>query len=318
MNWGRLAFLLWPALAVCSPLGDAHPLRNVPEGAAALPFSLKDSQGKVYGLDAFQGRPLVICYFRPGQAFSEKVLGWLSSSHAQFSNQGVSFLGVYYQAPDEAAIPMARVPFPILQDPQREFYGSWGLFILPTTIVLDREHRVRATFSSSQSDFERFPHAINKILGIKEQPVRTLVTASTATALSPQLRLAQALWDKKQPQEALALLEPLNRSREADCASETLAATALLHLERAAQARPLLEKCLQENPAHVEAGLLLGRALTLLGEYPAAESRLTQAAVLTPDSQRAHFYLGNLYEKMGRQDRALAEYRKALEHLLAP
>ena len=311
----RLATLLL-LLAPClgATLGDAHPLRNVKAGEAAPPFSLKDAKGKVHQLEKYKGKPVVLCYFRPGQTFSESVLASLGKAHAQFSGKGVVFLALTNSAPEG---PTTTPPFPVLDDGQRDFYGSWGLFILPTTIVLDREHRVSAAFGSRQADFDdALAHSLNVILGIKETVRRSAASVALEPSTRSEVLMARGLLDQSKPSEALALLEPLLKAPGAGCPAQVPAADALLRLKRAAEAKPLLAACLKADPASGEGALLMGRALTLLGEHAPAEEWLKKALMSTPGNPAARFYLGALYEKTGRKDQALNEYRGALERLV--
>jgi len=311
-----LLLLLTPCMG--GTIGDAHPLRNVQPGESALPFSLKDAKGRVHQLEQYKGKPLVLCYFRPGQSFSDDVLNVLGKAHAQFSGKGVAFLALRHSSSEDSSAPAQGLPFPILDDDQREFYGSWGLFILPTTIVLDREHKVRAAFGSRQADFEEaLTHSINGVLGIKEAPQRPAEAAAPSSAAAPELHLAQGMLDRGRAQEALAMLEPQLKKKGADCHLQTLASEALLNLKRPAEAKPLLAACLKADPSSGGAALLMGRALTMLGEYGPAEEHLKAAMMRTPGNPATRYYLGELYEKTGRKDQALAEYRTALERLLS-
>lgn len=306
-RFAALLLLLTPCLGATA--GDAHPLRNVKAGETAPPFALKDARGKVHHLDQYKDKPVVLCYFRPGQTFSEAALDSLGKAHAQFSPKGVVFLAL-----SSAAGPANAAPFPVLGDEQREFYGSWGLFILPTTIVLDKDHRVSSAFGGRQADFdEALAHALNAVLGIKEKARRTAASATLGPALRPEVRLARGLLEQGKTAEALALLEPLLESSDAGCPAQAPAADALLRMKRAAEAKLLLAACLKSDPSSSEGAVLMGRTLTLLGEYAPAEDWLKSALLRTPGSPAARFYLGDLYEKTGRKDQALAEYRAALE-----
>lgn len=314
----RLAVLLL-LLAPClgATLGDAHPLRNVKAGEAAPPFALKDAQGKVHQLEKYKGKPVVLCYFRTGQTFSESVLVTLAKAHAQFSGKGVVFLALTHRDPEETAGRATAPPFPVLDDGQRDFYGSWGLFILPTTIVLDRDHKVAAAFGSRQADFDdTLVHSLNVILGIKETVRRSAASVALEPSVRPEVGMARGMLERSKAAEALALLEPLLKAPGAGCPEQVPAADALLRLKRTAEAKPLLAACLKADPSSGEGAMLMGRTLTLLGEYAPAEEWLKNALMRTPGNPAARFYLGDLYEKTGRKDQALAEYRAALERVV--
>jgi tetratricopeptide (TPR) repeat protein len=76
-------------------------------------------------------------------------------------------------------------------------------------------------------------------------------------------------------------------------------------------ARPLLEKVEQLNPAfglvHLDLGILDSEA----GRNEDALRELTEAAKLTPNDVNVHWRLGRLYRSEGKKDEAKAEFDKA-------
>ncbi|MEK7383881.1 MAG: redoxin domain-containing protein, partial [Elusimicrobiota bacterium] len=146
-----LVLLALPGVSASS--SAANPMRNLEIAQKAPAFALKDEHGKPRSLEDYRGSPVVLCYFRPGQPFSVKTLAALARLSKRYSAQGVTFLGLWHKdAESDAALP--EVPFPLLDDGQRKFYGTYGLFILPTTAVLDKEHRLKAYFSSYHDGME--------------------------------------------------------------------------------------------------------------------------------------------------------------------
>lgn len=305
-----LVLLALPALS--ASLSAANPMRNLELGRKAHAFALTDERGKPRSLEDYRGRPVVLCYFRPGQPFSDKALSALARLSKRYSDKGAAFLGLWHKdAESDAKLP--EVPFPLLDDGQRKFYGTYGLFILPTTAVLDKEHRLKAYFSSYHDGMEEEAAAqLDEVLGIREaKKPYSLVSAPTE---DPRTGLARRLLKDGLAQEALSELEPALKAATR-CDERLLAAEILLKLSRPAEARIQASECLKLEPNSPRAALRLGRALFLLGETGPAEELLKKAAAASPDPQ-APRYLGDLYEKMGRKDEALVQYRAALERLL--
>ena len=310
-TYGLLMILLaLPALGASS--SAANPMRNLELGQKAHAFALIDERGKPRSLEDYRGRPVVLCYFRPGQPFSAKALSALARLSKRYTDKGAAFLGLWHKdAESDAALP--EVPFPLLDDGQRQFYGTYGLFILPTTAVLDKEHRLKAYFSSYHDGMEEEAAAqLDEILGLREAKKPSFVV--TAPVEDPRTALARRLLKDGRAEEALAELEPALKTATR-CDERLLAAEIFLKLSRPAEARVQASECLKLEPNSPQAGLWLGRALFLLGELGPAEEHLKKAAAASPDP-RAPRCLGDLYEKMGRKDEALVQYRAALERLL--
>jgi len=73
------------------------------------------------------------------------------------------------------------------------------------------------------------------------------------------------------------------------------------------------EHALQLNPRSADAKAGKGAALARLGEFAAAETMLKSSLMNNPNPLRAHYELGLLYDRLGAPDKALAEYKAAVE-----
>ncbi len=294
---------------------EANPLRNLELGAAAFPFSLPDAKGNAVTLEKYKGKPVVICYWRRGQPYSEKMLAVLAKEHSRFAAKGVEFLAIAGKDEEEAgSYKNPEVPFPMLLDEKRDFYGSYGLFILPTTFILNKEHRLAAYFASFQEGVDaELDEALSKILGIKAEAAAPPRYGAAKGTEDPELNFARKLLEEGKPEDALPILEEGLKKSTGAPELKLLSGQALFELNRLEEARARLEECLKDDPSSRPAMLLLGRTLTLLGRYEPAEELLKKTLAANPYPGKAHYYLGELYEKTGRKDLALAEYRLALE-----
>ncbi|MBI5240942.1 MAG: redoxin domain-containing protein [Elusimicrobia bacterium] len=308
---GLLGGLLW--LAPASGSSVAYPLREVGLGQPARPFSLRDGQGRAQSLSAYAGKPVVLGYLRAGQGFSDQALAAWGRLHKRFSSKGVVFLGLWHKDADAAAAAPGPAAFPLLEDGQRAVYGSYGLFILPTSVVLDREHRVAAAVGGySEALEDELEAALNGVLGIKAAPKPAPRYGQPGEIQDPAVNQARLLLKDGRAHEALAALG--GASERQPCPARLVMAETLLKLNRAADAKARLEPCLAEPTP--QAATLMGQSLSLLGDAAEAETWLKKAVASSPDP-RARFYLGQLYEKAGRKDEALAQYRAALERELS-
>ena len=88
----------------------------------------------------------------------------------------------------------------------------------------------------------------------------------------------------------------------------------LISLSRFAEARAHLEESIAREPCQPAARLNLAIALMELGELSEAESTLERVARLAPDLPDLRTTQGNLWQRQGRWDEALAAHRDAVAH----
>jgi tetratricopeptide (TPR) repeat protein len=84
-----------------------------------------------------------------------------------------------------------------------------------------------------------------------------------------------------------------------------------IQLNQPTEAKPILEKAIQLDPAQPLAHLDLGIVLSDAGDNEGALRELTLAEKLNPNDVNVHWRLGRLYRTMGRTDEAKAELEKA-------
>ncbi|MBI5209793.1 MAG: redoxin domain-containing protein [Elusimicrobia bacterium] len=308
-----MSLLFVPSLGLSTT--RAHPLRDVPPGEPAPAFELKDTQGKTHALASYGGKAVVLAYVRAGQPFSDKVLELLAALRRRYQASEVAVLAV--SRPEEGSVQApAKLPFPMLLDPDRALYGAWGFFVLPTTVALDRRHRVAAAVSTFPEGLEDdITRAVDQALG---RPVAApKVVKETAPAAPAEAAMARRLLASGKAAEAFGALEGALRSSPSP-ETLVLAAEALAALGRADEAAARCQAALKADPEHQRASLVLGRARTLQGRLQEAEQLLKASLVRTTDPGQAHYWLGQLYERQGRKDAALAEYRAALERTFGP
>ncbi|MBI5623026.1 MAG: redoxin domain-containing protein [Elusimicrobia bacterium] len=304
-----LALLLVPSLGLSTT--SAFPLRGLDLGAAAPGFELQDAKGRSHALSALRGKVVVLAYVRPDQDYSAKVLGALTRLRRRYPEAEVAVLGV--RRPDEpgASAVEAGLGFPVLLDPERSLYAAWGLFVLPTTVVLDPKHRVVFAVSTFPEGMEDdLLASVDESLGRPRSAAKPKKAA--APAAPPEIGMARGLMASGRPAEVLDVLRPVLAAPSAPVDVLLLASEASLALGKVPEAAARAEAAERAEPGSLRVALLLGRVRTLQGRYQEAEALLKKAA-MGPESGQARYRLGQLHERQGRKDAALEEYRAALE-----
>jgi Flp pilus assembly protein TadD len=79
------------------------------------------------------------------------------------------------------------------------------------------------------------------------------------------------------------------------------------------QAITYLNQALALDPMHIRAQNLLGLAFVKKERFKEAAAALEKGLELQPKNSNTHFHLGAVYEKLGMNEEAEAEYKKAIE-----
>jgi predicted Zn-dependent protease len=138
-----------------------------------------------------------------------------------------------------------------------------------------------------------------------------------ALKLSPgnpaiETALAEALLQAHDLDEALPLLERLNRERPSDGALLFMYGDALLQSQQIDRAIPILERAVTAKDAPISTRASLGRAYVQAGRYEAALPHLIAAAREDEDGD-THYQLARAYQAVGRTadaQKAMAEYQR--------
>jgi len=326
LRWHLLVCALFFAFPHCT---FARPLRNLAVGDKAFSIDLKDDTGKIHRLSELKGTPAVIVFWRPEQELSHRLLGVIDSLAARFAKEGTAFLSIIHKPLPKGGFPENPLnsEIKILLDPDRIAYGTYGVFAQPTTIILDKDHKVFSLYASYRRGInETIEDDLRKVLGLEARKIKK----KPKDILDPQkqtVNFARKLLKAGDVTGALALLEKTTPPKPSTD-RVLIISEALIRLDRAKEARPKLEKLLLVDPKKPRtasipntiplgkgkwAATLLGRAIMETDEFELAEAWLKEAITMNPNPLRARFHLGELYEKAGRKDEALLQYTTILK-----
>jgi tetratricopeptide (TPR) repeat protein len=111
--------------------------------------------------------------------------------------------------------------------------------------------------------------------------------------------------------EALALLQAELLVNPGDAMTHYRLGDAFIHRQEWDRAIESLQRSIWLNPFFSGPYILLGRAYTQKGELATAEGMLRQAIAYDPNNKVAHYMLGQLLQRLGRQEEALRELELA-------
>ena len=127
--------------------GATHPQADVPE-ASAPTFALKDSKGRTVRLSDFKGKVVMLNFWATWCVPCRAEMPDLVKLQREFQSRGLQVIGITYPAFTSAEVQRVirrmKINYPILLDTRAVAKKYEVGEVLPTTIVIDREGRLRA------------------------------------------------------------------------------------------------------------------------------------------------------------------------------
>jgi len=148
-------------------------------------------------------------------------------------------------------------------------------------------------------------------LGYVENPSEDVAKAVENCKLEAQFSLAQVFLDSYRPDQALSVLEDLNKKKPEEIRFSLHLAQCYMELGRLPQARVILEE-LQKRGRQPWADWLMGLLLFEENSLDQASEHLARAAAAEPRLPDLHIRLGNTYLRMSRLKEAEQAFEKAI------
>jgi len=326
-------FLLPLVLCVVSlsgmPLSStAFAFRTLQIGKTAPDIRLKDADGVEFALSSLKGKKVVILFWWAETEAKEQrsllLLERMEELCRKFKKDGIEFVSIISEpGSSEKAAALKRKhswSHRVLIDDKRGVYGDYGVYVLPTVGILDAEHRLVKALPFTHSLAEDLEGEVLVAMGKKtpadlekeRHPEASPELEKKYKALT-HLNLGNNLLQKGSGEKAG---EEFTKAVEIDpdCA-DAYVGLGTIHLgkEKPKEAIELFQKGLELNPLSRRGHIGMALALELMGENGKSIKELESLQGNRSDMAEIQYYLGRLHEKEGRKDKALSEYRKALE-----
>jgi Tfp pilus assembly protein PilF/peroxiredoxin len=307
-------------------------LRRVNVGDPMPPFSLQTLNGMTFTYEHGGNKVLVLVFLPALQSRVKRVLTDIETLVKGFSQHAteLDFACVISGTPDkellESVQGSSEISFPILLDTRYHLWGALGVIAAPTALVVGKDDKIfwiRAGF-----DYEFVPVArayLNQALGIAQgqtpqevEHIKAVTNDTAAARLQRHLEMAKMLEQKGRLEAAAAELrkaaqldpnaiEPKLDLGELFCRAG--------RPNDALDAVQKLKPIMQADKAKIL--LIRGWATRQTGELEQAQKLLLEAIELDPESTRALFELGKVYQAKGLLAKAAESYRKALTIVFA-
>jgi thiol-disulfide isomerase/thioredoxin len=139
-----LAWLAGAALPLASRA--SHELRPWPPGRRAPEVVLTDLDGKTWSLAGLNGRALLLNFWATWCEPCRAEMPSLELLAQRHEREGLAVLGVNFKETKSAVGRFLRATplgLPIALDPDGAAANAWGVYVLPSTVLIDRGARPR-------------------------------------------------------------------------------------------------------------------------------------------------------------------------------
>lgn len=136
-------------------------------GEQAPDFTLKSMSGENLNLSEQRGNIIVINFWASWCGPCRIEMPILQEFHDQYQDLGVAVWGVNVEQQNQAGIDYIRelgVDFPIFFDEKNELSATYNVEAMPTTVIIDRNGKVRAVFRGYQKGYEKKYAKVIKLL----------------------------------------------------------------------------------------------------------------------------------------------------------
>ena len=298
--------------------------RHLKEGEPAPDFKLKDLEGKSYSLSESKGKVAIILYWRTDQERSLNGLKALKQLSESFSNQPVRILTITKDS-DTSAIKEVKqsleLPFPILRDNKEEVYSQFGVFVFPSTAIIDQKGIYRFHYGGFREDYAKeIEGRVKVLLGLLSEKDLNAAEGQEATLATEEqkrarnhINLGKTLHKRGMDEKAMQEFQKAVELDGANPEGHILLGLLLLDQGETDKALQDLTTGIDLDPNSAVAKIGLGRAYRMKGQTDKALKILTAELDLNPDSEVVHLELGKIYESLGKTVEALKHYKASAE-----
>ena len=276
-----------------------------------------------------KGQPLLLMFISTGQQGSYRAA---SDINQIISNAGENAkkLGITIIVEDSNSVFEESEEYDLLKkfniilDSEYRLWGKFGIIATPTVIISDANDSVEWVKAGHNYDFiPNVRNHINQVLGLSEKPVedeiqvKTAVNDTNSSHVKRLLDMAKILSDKGKIESAI---EEVSKAKELDPNSNEVNLDLAELLCKANKSQEALDVIVgihaADNAEKARILTLSGWANRQMDMLDEAQRCLLEALTTDPQSIRAMFELGNVYQAKGQTEKAMKIYYEALTIIL--
>ncbi len=321
----RMFSLFFIAIILFSPVSKAIGMNS---GDKAPDFTLGTIDGNIEALSEYEGKVVVLLYWRTGQKRSLKALKDNKSILKEFKGKEIKVITVIADSDSQDEVKKIlsenEIEFSVVVDSGRQLYSNYGVRVYPTTLIIDGEGLLSHSIPSHPLSYKKLLKVhLQKALGeIDERELEEALSPGKGKKDKSTLEALRsynlALKFVKSGMTDIAIMT-VKKSIKADpemAKSHILLGFLYLEEKESDLAEEAFNRAMELDPRSNDAKTGLGGALILKGEIDRAIEILTPAAIANPYPQMTYYELGKAYEIQGEKDRSIEMYKKAIEKII--
>ena len=281
-------------------------------------------------IHAHAGKPILIVFWggdlEAKKKRTIKVLKVVKDLQPYLKEKGVTLLVVNVQNDTDTVVNevMAKtgLSVPLYVDPNRTAYGKFGLYVLPSILLIDAKGSVAGGLGYSKDIAERLRGEVDVMLGEKTREELEAELNPEMKEMPKEQKLARRHMHMGITMKHKGMLESAVREMKKALELDPQLTEARIELgclyvdqDKLDEAIQELEAGLEQAPDSLKAEICLAQVSMKMGELEEALADMQALLFRHGRDPDLHFLIGTLQEKLGSPEEAAKEYKKAYELL---
>jgi tetratricopeptide (TPR) repeat protein len=301
---------------------------GIETGSDVPDFTMGTVTGGPVALSDYEEKVLVMIYWRSDQKRSLLALDDGIDIYSRYQKKGTEIISIVSDSEDteeiKKIIKKKKIAFPVLIDTGRKVYGSYGIRVYPTTVIIDREGKLNSSIPGHAVTYRtKLEGYIRHVLGEideaeMEDAIESRREARTDSELEAERKynLAMKFTETGLVEQAIESAKGAIEANPDAAKAHVLLGFLYLETQEAVKAEEEFGKALEIEPRSHDAMTGLGGAMIAKGEIDSAIEILNEAARINPKPQMAYYELGSAYELKGDKDNAIKMYKMAIDKII--
>ncbi len=328
-----ISIMIFVVLLILAGSGQAKsfPFRAISVGKPVPDATFVGYKGEeATSIQSLSGKPLLLAFWggdlEAKKKRAVKSLQIIQEMSPYLKKKGVMVLNVNMQNDPQKVVDdvsaLSGMPGPVYKDTEQKAYSSFGVYVLPSFLLITAEGNVSGGIGYSKDISQRLRGEVDVMLGLmsheelesKLNPEMKEVPKEIKLALR-HMNMGMVMNNKGMPDaaqrellKALELDPALHKARvELGC----------LYLDKGALDDAILEleSSLEGDPDLIKAEICLAMVSAEMGEIEEAIMDLKALLFRNGRNSDLHYTVGTLLERQGKHIEAAKSYRKAFDLL---
>ncbi len=311
----------------------AFPFREFSEGDPVPDVQLNafDKNDQAVSFSTLKGKPFVAVFW--GADLPEKrdrsiqLLQDVGSLAPFLKERKIELISVNVQGDDATTIQdvvsSSQSDIKVYLDQDRKAYGTLGIFVMPTVLLVDKNGNVAAGMGYSRDLVDRLRGSVEIMLGEKtpeqvQAELRPEMIEATDEEKAVRRHFDYGLVMLKRGQLETAIRE-LNKAVEVDpnlAAAHIELACVYLETDRLDDAEKSVNKALEVQPDAVRALICRSELKRRKGMLDDALKDIQETVAAHPSNSAGYYVLGKVYQDQKKDKDAMSAFKKAYQLMM--